>query len=310
MNPATRETMDKDREHELWFTRKDGAVRGPHPSGLISRFLLLGRLTLDDEISPDRENWRPVREFPRLIPEALHPGGTPESRERLLQARLREDERLRERRGSGPVPPEVQDMRVGERRQPEPEAVIRHRRQRAEWLARPRESLDAAMRGPIPWLGAGAAILVAVILVVWSMDGVEPGTLPDCHLPAAPEVNWSYCRMVSLDLRRVDLSRANLRNTDFLETRLDGARLRDADLSYADLRRTRLDDADLRGAVLTGATLQAAVLARADLEAADLSYVNVLGADLVGARLDGAILDRAIWTDGRICATGSVGTCD
>ena len=302
--------MDKDREHELWFTRMDGAVQGPHPSGLISRFLLLGRLTLDDDISLDGENWQPVRAFPRLIPEELHHGDTPEARERLLQARLREDERLRERRGSGPVPPEVRDMRVGERRQPEPETMLRHRRQRAEWLARPRESLDAAMRGPIPWVGAGAAILVAVILVVWSTDGVEPGTLPDCHLPAAPEVNWSYCRMVGLDLRGVDLSRANLRNTDFLETRLDGARLSDADLSYADLRRTRLDDADLRGAVLTGATLQEAVLARANLEGADLSYVSVLAADLTEARLDGAVLDRAIWTDGRICANGSVGTCD
>jgi len=310
MKPAARETMDNDREHELWFTQKDGVVRGPHPSGLISRFLLLGRLTLDDEISPDRENWRPVREFPRLVPEALHQGDTPEARERLLQARLREDERLRERRSSGPVPPEVQDMRVGERRQPEPETMIRHRRQRAEWLARPRESMDAAMRGPIPWVVAGAAIVMAVILLVWSMDGVESGTLPDCHLPPAPEVNWSYCRMASLDLRGVDLSRANLRNTDFLGTRLDGARLRDADLSYADLRRTRLDGADLRGAVLTGATLQAAVLTRADLEGADLSYVNVLGADLTEARLDGAILDRAIWTDGRICATSSIGTCD
>lgn len=302
--------MDKDREHELWFTRMDGAVQGPHPSGLISRFLLLGRLTLDDDISLDGENWQPVRAFPRLIPEELQHGDTPEARERLLQARLREDERLRERRGSGPVPPEVRDMRVGERRQPEPETMIRHRRQRAEWLARPRESLNAAMRGPIPWVGAGAAVLIAVILLVWSRDGVEPGTLPDCHLPAAPEVNWSYCRMVGLDLRGVDLSRANLRNTDFLETRLDGARLSDADLSYADLRRSRLDDADLRGAVLTGATLQAAVLARANLEGADLSYVSVLGADLTGVRLDGAVLDRAIWTDGRICANGSVGTCD
>ena len=302
--------MEKNSENERWFTRQNGLVSGPHPKGLISGLLLLGRLSLDDEVSQDRENWQRIGESPQLIPEELHHQGTPESRERLLQARLREDERLRERRRSGPVPPEVRDMRVGERRQPEPELVVRHRRRRAEWLARSRTSLDTAMHGPIPWLGAGAAILVAVILVTWSIDRVEPGSAPDCHLPASPEVNWSYCRMTGLDLRGADLSRANLRNTDFLEARLDGARLIDADLNYADLSRTRLGGADLRGAVLTGATLQSAVLAGANLAAADLSYVNLTGADLTEARLDGAILDRAIWTDGRTCASGSVGTCD
>jgi hypothetical protein len=310
MNPAARETMDKDREHELWFTRKDGAVRGPHPKGLISGLLLLGRLSLDDEVSQDRANWRRIGESPELIPEELDHQGTPESRERLLQARLREDERLRERRRNGSVRPEVRDMRVGERRQPEPEVVVRHRRRRIEWLTRSRASLDTAMRGPAPWLGAGAAILVAVILVAWSIDRVEPGSAPDCHLPASPEVNWSYCRMTGLDLRGVDLSRANLRNTDFLGARLDGARLINADLNYADLRRTRLDGADLGGAVLIGATLQAAVLTGANLARADLSYADLTGTDLNQARLDGAILDRAIWTDGRTCASGSVGTCD
>lgn len=302
--------MEQDNEHVLWFTRRHGVVSGPHPAGLISGFLLLGRLGLDDEVSRDRENWRPIGEYPQLVPEALFHADTPEGREKMLQAQLHEDERLRERRGSGPVPPEVQDMRVGERRQPEPAAVVRHRRQRAAWLARPRESLDAAIRGPIPWLGAGAAVVAAVLVLAWSMDRVDPGSAPDCHLPPAPEVNWSYCRMLGLDLRGVDLRRANLRNTDLLGTRLDGALLAEADLRYADLRRVRLDDADLREAVLTGATLQGAVLAGADLRAADLSYANLLGADLGESRLEGAVLDRAIWTDGRICVIGSIGTCD
>ncbi len=306
----THETMEENNQNELWFTRQSGLVSGPHPKGLIRSFLLLGRLGLDDEISQDRENWRRIGAFPELIPEELHNLDTSETQQRLLQARLREDERLRERRRSGPVPPEVQDMRVGERRQPEPGMVVRHRQRRLEWLARSRASLDTAMRGPLPWLGAGAAILAAVILMAGSMDRVEPGSAPDCHLPASPEVDWSYCRMTGLDLRGADLRSANLRNTDFLGARLEGARLSEADLSYADLRRTRLDDATLHGAVLTGATLQAAVLTGADLARADLSYVNLIGADLTEARLAGAILDRAIWTDGRTCTTGSVGTCD
>lgn len=302
--------MDKESGQTLWFTRRNGEVRGPHPAGLISRFLIIGRLTPEDEISLDRETWLPIREHRQLIPEELKHADTPEGRERLLQARLREDERVRDRReGDGP-PAEITEARGPDRRRPEPPEIIGHRRKRAQGLSRPGARLDAAMRGPTPWFLAAAATLGAVLLFFWATDRGTPAEPPACHLPPAPEVNWSYCRMPGMDLRGADLSGALLRNTDLLGSRLEGARLVEADLSYAELQRTLLERADLRRATIIGAALQNAVLTDARLDGADLSFVNLTGANIAGASFDGAILDRAVWTDGRICATGSVGTCN
>jgi len=301
--------MEKDSGQELLFTRRNGDVRGPYPAGLISRFLLIGRLTPDDEVSLDREDWRPIREQAHLIPNELKHADTPEGRERLLQARLREDERLRDRRAGNESGTVDTDRRGPDRRRPEPPEMISHRQRRAQWLSRQKASLDAAMRGPTPWLVAAAATLVAVLLFFWATDRSEPPPPPACHLPPAPEVNWSYCRMPGLDLRGADLRRALLRSTDLLGSRLDGAMMAGADLRYADLRRTRLDGADLQRANLTGAALQDAGLNHANLEDADLSYANLMGADLSGTSLKGAVLDRAIWVDGRICEAGSTGSC-
>lgn len=301
--------MDTDSERELWFIRRDGIVSGPHPGGLISRFLVLGRLTLDDSISADGEQWHIIRDVASLIPEELQHGETPEAKDRLLQARLREDERLRERRAARTPPPGSADRRSLDRRRPEPEVFVKHRLRRLEWLSRPRQSWEAAMRGPRPWAIAGVAILLAGVLLFWVTDQGEPPAPPACHLPPAPGVNWSYCRMPGLDLQRADLSEARLRNTDLLGSRLDDAQLADADLRYADLRRARLDRANLRRANLTGAALQQAVLTGVNLEDADLSYANLTGAELAGARLQGTRLHRAIWIDGRVCATGSIGSC-
>lgn len=302
--------MDKDSGQELWFTRRHGEICGPHPTGLIARFLIIGRLTPEDEISPDQETWQLIREHPRLIPDELKNADSPEGRERLLQARLREDERVRDRRaGDDGFPADNNHRRGPDRRRPEPPEIISHRRKRAQWLRRPGATLDAAMRGPFPWILAASATLVAVLLFFWATDRGEPSEPPACHLPPAPEVNWSYCRMPGLDLRGVDLRRALLRSTDLLGSRLDGALMAGADLRYADLRRTQLTGADLRRATLTGAALQDAALNQANLEEADLSYANLIGADLSETRLKGAVLDRAIWVDGRVCEAGSVGAC-
>ena len=42
----------------------------------------------------------------------------------------------------------------------------------------------------------------------------------------------------------------------------------------------------------------------------DWERCNLSGAKLHAARLNDANLSGATWTDGRICAAGSVGTCD
>jgi hypothetical protein len=90
------------------------------------------------------------------------------------------------------------------------------------------------------------------------------------------------------DLRRADLSGANLIGADLRDANLIGADLRGADLSGAELR-----DANLIGADLSGAELRDANLIGADLRRADLSGANLSGAELRDANLIGADLRRA-----------------
>jgi uncharacterized protein YjbI with pentapeptide repeats len=79
-------------------------------------------------------------------------------------------------------------------------------------------------------------------------------------------------------------------------------------------------DCDLTGADLTGADLQIANLSGANLSGANLSGANLSNAWLVDSNLskakitktifDGATLDGAVWTDGKLCADGSMGMCN
>ncbi|MCG5500754.1 pentapeptide repeat-containing protein [Ectothiorhodospira lacustris] len=305
----------KDSGRQLWFTRRDGRVSGPHPGRVVSRYLLLGRLEIEDQISTDGEHWKCIAEHPHLIPEELLNTHGPEGHLRLLQARLREDERIRERRTQAPEETE-EDGQVApearacpDRRRSEPPEILNFRQQRAELLERrPR---DDSLKAWMPWVlfGGLLGLLLLAGLLVSSLGRTPPSPPPDCQAPAAPGVNWSYCRMLGVDLRGADLTGAVLNNADLLAGRLEQTRLTDADLSYADLRQARFTDADLGGARLTGAILVEARLIRSRLTGADLSYADLRGADLSGADLTGALLSRAVWVDGRICAAGSVGTC-
>ncbi|MBW5737328.1 pentapeptide repeat-containing protein [Listeria monocytogenes] len=83
------------------------------------------------------------------------------------------------------------------------------------------------------------------------------------------------------DLRGANLRRANLSYADLNGADLRGANLRRANLSYADL-----NGANLSGANLSGANLSYANLRRADLSYAGLSGANFRGVDLSDANLN------------------------
>ena len=72
-----------------------------------------------------------------------------------------------------------------------------------------------------------------------------------------------------------------------------------ANLERAHLHAAILINADLSGANLTGATLTKAFAMRANFKGANMSKTYLQGADFSGAT----------WTDGRVCAEGSVGGC-
>lgn len=115
------------------------------------------------------------------------------------------------------------------------------------------------------------------------------------------------------------LGGANLSNAVLNGLKLDGADLSGATLTNAQARKVSLMRADLSGAVGPGLDLQDANLEQANLSGANLSTANLRnsrlfganlnGANLTGANLTDAVLSGATWTDGRVCATPSVGSC-
>ena len=118
----------------LLYTRRGNTIRGPFPSKQITRHVLLGRLTVTDEVSTDQINWKTISEFPGIIPEEMFVSpDDPQIRERLKLARYREDERLSDGRRESKVTAGFQnDRRSGNRRQAEPYDVKKHRIVKAE----------------------------------------------------------------------------------------------------------------------------------------------------------------------------------
>jgi hypothetical protein len=288
----------------LWYVRKGGQIRGPFPAGQIAREILLGRIRDNDELSSDREHWRPLSALPQLIPEVMQHADTEEGRQHLLLARLREDERLHDRRGPGHAPADT-NLRHGDRRTVESFDVVAHRERVTRWAA---EETKEERNLLLP----AAVIMIALFILLTYFLWYRPAPPPaerDCQAVPAPGVNWSGCEMAARNLSRIDLNRAILSNAILNGANLQAANLMRADLSYAGLEGADLRAANLQNANLKGAVLRNANLAQADLRHADLGYVSLLGANLNGASLADARLDKAIWTDGRVCNIGSVGEC-
>ena len=99
--------------------------------------------------------------------------------------------------------------------------------------------------------------------------------------------NLSDCR-----LNPIHLYRADLREASFVGSLLNGANLRGADCRQADFSNADMDRIILSDANLSGANLRGANLSRANLDRADLT-----GADLTGATLNGTALTRTILAD-------------
>ncbi len=286
--------------------RRGGEVKGPFPVGSIRSFVLLGRLGLDDEVSADQERWFRVGDVEPLVPPEVRDADTEEGRQRLLRARLREDERFRERR-SDKVSPELERRRRGDRRAPEPEVIL-HRREGRKWLSEVYRCRERYLGPGLCWT-VMLALVLGIGVFVYTHLPSEPQSEPQCGAAAGPGVDWRNCALEGTQAAGADLKHARLDNADLRGADLHGADMSGAQLSYANLSTADLRYANLTGATLKGAGLRNAKLTNARFNGADLTYVDLRGAEIGGAIFDGARLDKAIWIDGRICAVGSVGVC-
>jgi hypothetical protein len=297
----------------LWYVRRGERISGPFPEKWISRDLMLGRLTGDDQISLDRVNWVALGQRPELAAEA---GGSsdaaadapPDWNSERRRARLRwaDERRQLDRRSGREQAVEEDHRRRADRRHPESAEVLLQRQRHAE--------LEQALRiRRDRYFGVAFVLLALLALAAWAVLRFTPvnpvpvdlgRTSPDCRAPAAPQINWSGCDQAGAWLRGVDLRSAML-----TAARFNAANLSLSRLEYANLVRADLSYANLQGARLQAANLQQADLSYADLRNADLSLADLRGARLDAADLSGARLHQAIWVDGRECQAGSVGAC-
>lgn len=294
---------ERQTNHRMWYLRRAGQIEGPYPLGMVSRYVLLGRITAQDELSRDLVHWRPLSALPELLPEVMKADSEdPRARERLAAARRWEDER-RERPRRQAQRPVAEERRRGERRSHDMDVEVRHRRLSRE---------DVMPQADTSYTRA-AVVALSILLVVLAILVFTPAKqaddVIDCDRPPVPGVDWSNCFKEGIVLQGADLQGARLRNMRLSRADLSGAHLQKAELSYTELSVASLRGAQLADAVLIGVSLRGSDLRAADLRRANLAYADLSGATLEGADLAGAVLDNAIWVDGRLCAPGSVGQC-
>jgi uncharacterized protein YjbI with pentapeptide repeats len=298
-----------NKPRQLWYTRRGEVVQGPFPAGQITRYILLGRVRLTDEVSVDQKIWVPLNQVPDMIPELMQSDTSdPALRQRLEAAKRWEDERGRNRR-QGEAAAADGNQRGGEDRRKA--AVPGARLPRGARPDRLGEHLEERRRYRLlsALIALGVLLFLGLLVVVYRPATEISGTGLECAQQARPGVNWSNCSFEGRGFARADLTGARMNNMRLSRADFSAARLDQADLSYSEMAVVRLRDASLNGAVLIGASLRGADLAGAQLAGANLSYADLLGADLTGANLRAATLDNAIWIDGRVCAPGSVGRC-
>ena len=313
--------------HNLWYTRRGEHIRGPFPPGLITRFIVLGRLQMSDEISVDQIRWKVVKDVQEIIPDPLKSDpNDPELQEYLRVARRREDERAagdrRQREGAS----HDERRSTDDRRQDEPDELLHHREIKTN-LIKERQAQPEHLRLQF-MVGLAAAMAAAIGAAFWFMPQA-PALRLECKAPAGPQVNWSNCKFEGIMLNGVELTGARMGNANLSGAQLQGANLTGSNLSYANFGRADLSRANLTQATLTGmvlrnanldeanfssANLSYAILQGANLNHADLSNADLSNADLSGANVDRAKLDNtnlvhAIWVDRTVCGEGSVGKC-
>jgi len=81
-----------------WYSRREGIIRGPFSDEEITRYLLLGRIRLADELSTDKTVWSPASRFSGLLPQEVIKLESWDDYQQLVEARMQVDERKSERR--------------------------------------------------------------------------------------------------------------------------------------------------------------------------------------------------------------------
>ncbi len=293
-----------------WYVKSKGVKKGPYPKAMIRNFVLIGRISLEDEVSGDGEHWEKLLSQQVLIPEEMISGDSKVDREKLTMAKRRQDERLGSRRKKSAY--NKNDRRRTDRRADENEELIATRGNRRLIMDTYREKNNKQI---VPKLIFMIFVigLVGFFVYFFQLKNIDDSGIAyntsNCGADPTPGVNWNNCKKEGLSASLKNLSGAQLKNTDFRGADFHGTNFAYAILDYGNLSTANLSYTDFSDASLIGVGLRNVDLTNAKLNNANLTYANLKGARLGGADLTGAKLGRAIWTDGTLCAPESVGQC-
>lgn len=149
--------------NRLWYYRREHDIIGPVPQLAIQRYLLLGRLGLDEEVSPDSESWLRIEDCPEFAStcQLIQEGEETE----LAAARRYSDERNLARRTDSRE--QAGDQRRSDRREDEPPEITELRAHRAA-LFKPQQRKN--------WMGyiLLACLVALVLLAIMSYQPVNP----------------------------------------------------------------------------------------------------------------------------------------
>jgi len=292
---------------QQWYVRNEKGIKGPLPTGIIRRYILIGRIREEHELSNDKKDWKTLSQLPFLVPDVMRPdsgsGSDDDFAEQRLQAAKRwADERMEIPQGPGfhkSIDRRDSMAEGGER------GYVAHSNQLREVLEKKRSQKFKIVA--TSFFSASVLIAAAVFVVLNFEPKMDVGI--DCNAAAGPNVNWSNCQLQGIVYNNVNLDNAQLRNINLTGGALTNSLLRGANVSYSVFSFADISGSDFSSAQLKGATLKGANLSSVNFRDADLSYADLSGANIMGTDISGAKLDNAIWISGRYCWPGSVGEC-
>ncbi|MDP2788096.1 MAG: pentapeptide repeat-containing protein [Pseudomonadota bacterium] len=284
----------------LWYIRHENRIFGPFPAPQIEEALKSGEVSPDWDVSLNEIDWLSIADSGQFSGDkaTFTAGDTEETASWRDQRKMARERWLNEGAGVTEIAHDpVQDAAVRN-------SVARDHIRTQALLQ------DEKTRRASPWVVFLAlALLAGVGVTVWWGQRDRPiqtgiAQAINCAAGMNDGANWTGCVK-----RGYSQAGVKARNARLDKIQLDDAHLKGADLAYASLRSASLRNAELVNVSLTGADLTGADLTGADLTGADLSYAVLTAANLTGTRLNNAKLDKAAWSDGRVCAEGSLGEC-
>jgi len=152
--------------------------------------------------------------------------------------------------------------------------------------------------------------------ILWDSTQVAGAKMKAAYLAG---VDFTGAIVTGAGRSPADFEAAHLLQTIFNGVNLDGVNMNAAFLDHAQLITASMIEAQLNNAQMaftnfSGSNLYKAQFKKAMLTSTNFSNANLAGADfsyalIQDANFSGADLSGATWTDGRICATPSRGSC-